>query len=96
MTLNLENALRFNIVSNTIPALKANATGEAQSTLYELYPHYETIIDLLPYTSYVGEMNDRDFILYEIIYPHVMSVLQDIEDIDTALAMIEKEANEHR
>ncbi len=94
VTLNIENALRFNIVSNTIPALKANTVGDAQATLYELYPHYETIMELLPHTSYIGELADRDYLLYEIIYPNVLAYLQGLQDMDTTLATIEKEANE--
>ena len=92
--LNLDNALRFNIVSNTIPALKVNITGDAQKQLYDLYPYFDTIIELLPYTSYIGYTTDRDLLLYEIIYPNVMAVLQDLQSIDDALAIIEREANE--
>jgi len=38
-------------------------------------------------------MPDRDLVVYEIIYPHILSVLQGVETIDDALQAIDTEAN---
>ena len=38
-------------------------------------------------------MPDRDLVVYEIVYPHVLSVLQGLETVDEALQMMDDEAN---
>jgi hypothetical protein len=38
-------------------------------------------------------MPDRDRTLYEILYPHILNVLQGVEEVDAALEAIETEAN---
>ena len=43
--------------------------------------------------EYLGNMPDRDLIVYEIIYPHLLRVLQGVEKIDEALEAIDAEAN---
>jgi hypothetical protein len=47
----------------------------------------------LSYGEYLGNMPDRDLILYEIIYPHILNALQGVETVDQALEAIDTEAN---
>ena len=50
-------------------------------------------LSILPYGEYLGNMPDRDLVVYEIIYPHILNVLQGVETIDQALEAIDTEAN---
>jgi hypothetical protein len=38
-------------------------------------------------------MPDRDTVMYQIIYPHVLNVLQGVETVDAALQAMDQEAN---
>ena len=38
-------------------------------------------------------MPDRDLVIYETVYPHVLSALQGVETVNEALGMIDDEAN---
>ena len=85
-----ENAAGFNIASGTIPALEAVATLD---TIAEAMPWVPKALSTLPYGEYLGNMPDRDLVVYEIIYPHILNVLQGMETIDQALQAIDAEAN---
>ncbi len=41
----------------------------------------------------MGSMPDRDLVMYEIIYPHILNCLQGVETVDQALQAIDTEAN---
>ena len=41
----------------------------------------------------MGSMPDRDLIVYEILYPHILGVLQGLETMDEALQMMDDETN---
>ena len=41
----------------------------------------------------MGPLPDRDKFWYEIVYPHVLAVLQDSETVEQALEAIESETN---
>lgn len=92
--LNEENALDWNIGSGTLPALKANTEGAAQEKLVSEFPYFEPFLEVLPYGEYMGSMPDRDLLWYDIIYPHVLNVLQGAESVDDALSGMEQEAND--
>lgn len=94
VTMNEENALNWNIGSGTLPALKANTEGAARDTLVGEFSYFEPFLEVLPYGEYMGSLPDRDLFWYDIAYPHVLNMLQDIETIDEALAAMEQEANE--
>jgi hypothetical protein len=57
------------------------------------YPFVTKALNMLPYGSYLGSMPDRDLVVYEIVYPHILSVLQGLETVDEALQMMDDEAN---
>lgn len=85
-----ENALQFNLASGTIPAMPAVAQAPA---IAERMPWVAKALEILPYGQYLGSMPDRDLVIYEILYPHILNVLQGVETIDQALEAIEAEAN---
>jgi len=85
-----ENATQFNIASGTIPAMPAVAES---TEIAEAMPWIPKAVSILPYGEYLGSMPDRDLVVYEIIYPHILNVLQGVETIDQALEAIDNEAN---
>jgi multiple sugar transport system substrate-binding protein len=85
-----ENAQKWNIASGTIPAMPAVAESPA---IAEKMPWVAKALQILPYGKYLGNMPDRDLIVYEIIYPHLLNVMQGVETVDDALQAIDDEAN---
>jgi multiple sugar transport system substrate-binding protein len=85
-----ENALSWNISSGTIPALPPVAESDS---IDKAMPFVTKALDLLPYGEYLGNMPDRDLVVYEIVYPHLISALQGLESVDDALEAINTEAN---
>jgi multiple sugar transport system substrate-binding protein len=90
VTANPDNASQWNIASGTIPAMPAVAESAA---IAEAMPWVPKALTILPYGEYLGNMPDRDLVVYEIIYPHILNVLQGVETIDQALEAIDTEAN---
>ena len=89
-TTNADNALGFNIASGTIPALPDVAeSGEIAAEM----PWVAQALDILPYGSYLGNLPDRDLIIYDIVYPHLLNALQGLETVDEALEAMDAEAN---
>jgi multiple sugar transport system substrate-binding protein len=84
------NAAQWNIASGTIPAMPAVAES---AEIAAAMPWVPKALAILPYGEYLGNMPDRDLVVYEIIYPHILNVLQGVETIDQALDAIESEAN---
>lgn len=84
------NALQWNITSSTIPAIPENAESAQLATAL---PWISEELGQLPYGRYMGAMPDRDLVLYEVIYPHILNVLQGVEMVDQALETIDAEAN---
>jgi len=85
-----ENAIQFNLISSTIPAIPSVAQSPE---IAEQMPWVAKELDILPYGEYLGNMPDRDLIMYEIIYPHLLRVLQGVETVDEGLEAIDTEAN---
>ena len=90
VTADAANATQWNIASGTIPAM----TAVAQSAeIASVMPWVPKALDLLPFGQYLGNMPDRDLVVYEIIFPHILNVLQGVETVDQALQAIDTEAN---
>jgi ABC-type glycerol-3-phosphate transport system substrate-binding protein len=85
-----ENAAQWNIASGTIPAMPVVAQSPEIAAAMPWIPR---ALDILPYGEYLGSMPDRDLVMYEIIYPHILNALQGVETIDQALEAIDTEAN---
>lgn len=90
VTANPENALQWNIASGTIPALPQVA--ESPEISAEM-PWVPKALAILPHGEYLGNMPDRDLVVYDIVYPHLLSVLQGLESVDEALQAIDTESN---
>jgi len=91
---NAENALAWNINSGTIPALvEVTETEASRAALLEVLPWLDANLPLLQYGSYIGEMQDRDLVFYDIIYPYILDTLQGLMSVDEALLFIEEDAN---
>jgi multiple sugar transport system substrate-binding protein len=90
VTADPENAASFNIASGTIPAMESVATMDS---IAEAMPWVPKALDILPYGEYLGNMPDRDLVVYEIIYPHILNALQGVETVDQALQAMDTEAN---
>jgi multiple sugar transport system substrate-binding protein len=84
------NAAQFNIASGTIPAMPDVAESADIATAMPWVPK---ALNILPFGQYLGNMPDRDLVMYEIIYPHILNVLQGVETVDQAIEAIDTEAN---
>ena len=89
-TANADNAKIYNVASGTVPALKSVADDPA---LLDELPWIAADLPILQYGRFIGPLPDRDLFWYDIVYPHVLGVLQDTETIDEALVAMDKEAN---
>jgi len=87
---NTDNALQWNITSSTLPAIPEVAEADE---LAEAMPFIVGELTQLPYGNYLGSMPDRDLVVYEIVYPHILNALQGVETVDEALEMMDAEAN---
>ncbi len=85
-----DNAAQWNITSSTLPAIPAVAES---AQVDEALPWVGRELAQLPYGSYLGSMPDRDLVVYEIVFPHVLLALQGVESIADALEMMDAEAN---
>ncbi len=85
-----KNAEGWNIASGTIPALQEVAKS---TVIAEKMPWVAEALGTLPYGEYLGNMPDRDLVIYEIIYPHLLGALQGTETVDEALQAIDTQAN---
>jgi multiple sugar transport system substrate-binding protein len=90
VTADAANATKWNIASGTIPAMPAVAQS---AEIAAAEPWVPKMLVMLPYGQYLGNMPDRDLVMYEIIYPHILNVLQGVETVDQALTAIDTEAN---
>ena len=84
------NAKKFNIASGTIPALPEVAES---ADIAAAMPWVAKALGTLPYGEYLGNMPDRDLVMYEIIYPRILEALQGVTTVDEAIQTIDTEAN---
>ena len=84
------NAVKFNIASGTIPAMPAVAKAPE---IAAQMPWVTKALDILPNGEYLGNMPDRDLVMYEIIYPRILEALQGVKTVDETLQAIDTEAN---
>src|SRR5512137_1280976 len=84
------NALKFNIASGTIPAMPAVAKAPE---IAAQMPWVTKALDILPNGEFLGTMPDRDVVMYEIIYPHILEALQGVKTVDESIQAIDTEAN---
>lgn len=92
MTTDQANAVTFNGVTGTIPALKALV--ENPQELLAKAPWVEPTFKLLPDGQYLGNVSDRDKLFYDIIYPAMLQALQGSMTAEQAAQTIQAQANE--
>lgn len=90
VTTDPKNALSWNLASGTIPSMPDVAKS---SEIASKEPWVAKALDVLPNGEYLGNMPDRDLVLYEIIYPRILEALQGVKTVDEALKAIDSEAN---
>ncbi len=93
-TLDPDNAVAWNLASGTLPALKANATGDARDQLVAAFPHFGPFLDILQYAQPEGAFPDRDLVWYEITYPRILDYLQGNVTAQETLETLNREIGE--
>jgi len=91
LTANRNNALKFNQISGTIPAMKELV--ENPSEILSVEPWIQATFALLPHGSYLGNVTDRDQLFYEIIAKNLTDALTGTVTPEEAAAKINDEAN---
>lgn len=84
------NALYFNSVSATIPALKSAA---ADPSYLQAVPFAAAVLPILDAGQYQGNLTDPDQLAYEIIYPTILDAIQGNLTAEEAANSIHEAAN---
>ena len=86
-----ENALQFNSVSTTIPAMKAVAEDPKY---VETVPFASAVLPILSAGTYQGNLTDPDQLAYEIVYPTILDAIQGNQTAEEAANSIHEAANQ--
>lgn len=92
MTAERANALKFNQISGTIPAMKSIV--DQPDEILAGQPWIKSTFSLLPNGAYLGNVTDRDQLFYEIIAKNLTDALTGAVTPEQAAAAIQKQANE--
>jgi multiple sugar transport system substrate-binding protein len=84
------NARFWNVGTGTVPALKQVA---ADPTLLKDMNWLGPSLKVLPYGRYVGMLQDRDFVWYNVVATRIIEALQGKTTVKECLATMNKEAN---
>ncbi|MCL6431911.1 MAG: extracellular solute-binding protein, partial [Anaerolineae bacterium] len=84
------NARAWNVGTGTVPALKAVAEDP---TLINDLDWLGPSLKVLPYGRYVGMLQDRDFVWYNVVATHLVEALQGQISVREALNKMHEEAN---
>ena len=89
-TMDNANAQQWNVGTGTVPALKAVAEDPALlSKINWLGPS----LKVLPYGRYVGMLQDRDFVWYNVVQTRITECLQKVRSVEETMQMMHDEAN---
>jgi multiple sugar transport system substrate-binding protein len=91
LTVNRANALKFNQISGTVPALKELVENPAE--ILAVAPYMQPILKLLPHGQYLGNVTDRDQLFYEIIAKNLTDAVNGTVTPEQAAANMNAEAN---
>jgi multiple sugar transport system substrate-binding protein len=91
VTMNTDNARQWNINTGTVPAIKAIA--EDASLLKDM-PWLGPSLKVLPYGRYVGMLQDRDFVWYNVVADRITQCLQGERGVKETMQMMHNEANQ--
>ncbi len=89
-TADAANARAWNVGTGTVPALKSVAEDP---TLLNDLDWLGPSLKVLPYGRYVGMLQDRDFVWYNVVATHLVEALQGQISVKEALNKMHEEAN---
>jgi multiple sugar transport system substrate-binding protein len=89
-TENQENARFWNVGTGTVPALKSVA---ADPTLLNDIDWLGPSLLVLPYGRFVGNLQDRDYIWYNVVATHITECLQGQRSVKDTIQLMHDEAN---
>jgi multiple sugar transport system substrate-binding protein len=89
-TENAENARYWNVSTGTVPALKSVAEDP---TLLTDIPWLGPSLIVLPFGRYVGDLQDRDYVWYNVVATHITECLQGQRSVKETCQLIHDEAN---
>jgi multiple sugar transport system substrate-binding protein len=84
------NARFWNVGTGTVPALKKVAEDP---TLLKDMNWLGPSLKVLPYGRYVGMLQDRDFVWYNVVATRITEALQGQRSVKETMALMDKEAN---
>jgi multiple sugar transport system substrate-binding protein len=89
-TVDPKNARAWNVGTGTIPAQKSVA---ADPTLINDMNWIAPSLKVLPYGKYVGMLQDRDFIWYNVVATHITECLQGMRSVKDTMKLMNVDAN---
>lgn len=89
-TVDKDNARFWNVGTGTVPALKAVA--EDPSLIKDL-DWLGPSLKVLPYGRFVGMLQDRDYVWYNVVATHLVEAMQGQLSVKEALTKMHEEAN---
>lgn len=90
MTMDPANHKEWNIGTGTVPALKSVAEDP---TLLNDINWLGPSLKVLPYGRYVGDLQDRDYVWYNVVATHITECLQGQRSVDETMQLMHDEAN---
>lgn len=84
------NSRQWNVGTGTVPALKAVA--EDPSLLNDIN-WLGPSLEVLPYGRYVGMLQDRDYVWYNVVATHITECLQNVRSVKDTMKLMNDEAN---
>ncbi len=85
-----KNARQWNVATGTIPALIKVATDP---TLLNEINWIAPSLKVLPNGRYVGMLQDRDYVWYNVVATRITECLQKVRSVDETMALMNTEAN---
>lgn len=89
-TMDTANARQWNVGTGTVPAIKSIAED---NTLLNDMDWLGPSLKVLPYGRYVGMLQDRDFIWYNVVATRITECLQGQRSVKETMQMMHDEAN---
>jgi multiple sugar transport system substrate-binding protein len=90
MTMDPANHKEWNIGTGTVPALKSVAEDP---TLLNDINWLGPSLKVLPFGRFVGNLQDRDFVWYNVVATHITECLQGQRSVDETMQLMHDEAN---
>ena len=85
------NAKEWNIATGTVPALISVAKDP---TLLNDINWLGPSLEVLPDGRYVGMLQDRDYVWYNVVATHITECLQGKRSVDETIQLMNDESNE--